>query len=312
MREIGVKRALAALLTAFGIVVALGGVAQATVLNRSEPPKRFEATGDLGLHYVRNGEALLDIAMAYGLGFVELRAANPNIDPWLIKEGTAVILPTQQLLPQTAEPGILVNLGDLRLYYFPAKGGPVLSWPISTGREAYETPLGLQKVTEKTKNPTWIPTKAHRAEDPTVPAAVRPGPDNPLGKYRVRVGWNGYAIHGTNKPEGIGRRVSRGCIRMYPSDIEELFGLSKVGMKVTITNQPVKFGWIGNDLFIQVHPNEAEIDRLEDGLAMGEHTYDNLADLTFQAAGKQVGRVNWHAVYTAADERRGLPVRITR
>ncbi len=295
------------------MVVALAGAqASAAMVSRVAPGDRFEATGELGLHYAKRGEALLDVAMQYGLGFVELRAANPEVDPWLMKEGTPIILPTQHLLPERAEWGILVNRGDLRLYYFPKKGGPVRSWPISTGREEYETPLGLQHVTELTRNPTWIPTAAHRKDDPTVPRRVPPGPENPLGKFRVRVGWNGYAIHGTNKPEGIGRRVSRGCIRMYPEHIEELFELAKVGMPVAISHQPVKFGWIGNELYVQIHPNKEEVDRLEDGKLMGAHQLNNLSELAFKAAGRQVGRVNWHALFTAADQRRGLPVRITK
>ncbi|MGF1457195.1 MAG: L,D-transpeptidase family protein [Alphaproteobacteria bacterium] len=286
--------------------------AQATMVGRAPANERFEATGELGLHYTKRGEALLDVAMNYGLGFVELRAANPEIDPWLIPEGTPIILPMQHLLPDRAEWGILVNRGDLRLYFFPKGNGPVRSWPISTGREEYETPLGLQHVTQLTRNPTWIPTATHRSEDPTVPSRVPPGPDNPLGKFRVRVGWDGYAIHGTNKPEGIGRRVSRGCIRMYPVHIEELFDLAKVGMPVAISHQPVKFGWIGDELYVQVHPSAEEIDRLESGQKMGPHKLDTLSELAFKAAGREVGRVNWHALFTAADQRRGLPVRITK
>ncbi len=314
------RRAMAPRLGLHPFVVALmlaaltlfGGAPASATLVKRDPDTRFEAVGELGLHYAGQQDTLLDIAMTYGLGFVELRAANPNLDPWLIDPGTPVILPTQHLLPHRAEWGILVNLGDLRLYYFPKNGGPVRSWPISTGREAYETPVGLQKVTELTRNPTWIPTKTHRSEDPTVPARVPPGPENPLGKFRVRVGWNGYAIHGTNKPEGIGRRVSRGCVRMYPAHIEALFELAKVGMPVAITRQPVKFGWIGDDLYVQAHPSEEEVDLLEQGKSMGAHTFENLSELAFQAAGRDIGRLNWNALRTAAEQRRGVPVRVTK
>ncbi len=273
---------------------------------------RKNMVGELSLHFVVEGETLLDVAMQYGLGFVELRSANPNVNAWAPEAGTPLVLPTQHILPVRAESGILVNTGDLRLYYFPADGGPVQTWPISTGREAYETPTGLQRVTELTKNPTWIPTANHRAEDPTVPRSVPPGPENPLGSHRIRVGWNGYAIHGTNRPNGIGRRVSRGCIRMYPEHVEDLFALSKVGMKVSITNQPAKFGWIGNDLYLEVHPSAEEVDLVELGKPLPRHGITNLRDLAFEAAGSQVGRIDWNAVFAAAEERRGIPVRVTR
>ncbi len=268
--------------------------------------------GDLGLHYVRPGETFIDIIMGYGLGYVELRAANPNVDPWLPGDDAMLVLPTQHIVPKDAGPGILVNLGDLRIYYFPPEGGEIQSWPISTGREAYETPLGIETVTEKTENPTWVPTKNHRAEDPTVPAYVKPGPDNPLGSHRIRVGWDGYAIHGTNKPEGIGRRVSRGCVRLYPAHIQELFDIVKVGTPVAITNQPVKLGWLDGELYIEVHPFGDEIDQIEFSEPVERQDIEGLDEMVFEAAGRHVRRVNWNAVYAAATERRGIPVQITR
>ncbi len=274
-------------------------------------PQTTGMVGSLSIHYVRPGDTMLDIAMRYRIGYVELRAANPDVDPWLPIEDTVLLLPEQHILPKDAGPGLLVNLGDLRLYFFPPDGGAPQSWPISTGREAYETPLGLQTVTEKTVNPTWVPTANHRSEDPTVPAYVPPGPDNPLGNRRIRVGWNGYAIHGTNKPEGIGRRVSRGCVRMYPTDVEEVFELVRVGMPVTITNQPVKLGWRDDNLYMEVHPFGDQADQVEYGDEVLPQPIGNVDDLVFDAAGVDIGRVNWDTVRAAVAERRGVPIRIT-
>ncbi len=286
--------------------------AEANVPPEGEGPLASDVLGDLQLYYVQEGDTMLDIAMRYRIGYVELLAANPDVDPWLLPKGSVLVLPEKHLLPKDAGPGIMVNLGDLRVYYFPPDGGAPQSWPISVGREAYETPIGIERVTELTKNPTWIPTKSYHADNPGTPYSFPPGPDNPLGDYRIRVGWDGYAIHGTNKPEGLGRRVSRGCVRMYPADVEQFFQMLKVGVPVAITDQPVKFGWIDNELYMEVHPFGDEIDQIEFREPIQKQEIANLDEQVFEAAGKEIGRVDWAAVYRTVDERRGIPVRVTR
>ena len=170
-------------------------------------------------------DTLLEVARRFKLGYVEMVAANPGTDPWLPGEGTEVVLPTVHLLPDAAREGIVINLADMRLYYFPEPNGPPRSYPIGIGRDGLTTPLGTTEVVRKRKDPTWHPTARMREEDPELAEVVPPGPDNPLGSRAMYLGWPTYLIHGTNKPWGIGRRSSSGCIRMYPEDAEELFDL---------------------------------------------------------------------------------------
>ena len=185
----------------------------------------------------RHEDTLLDFAVGHNLGFIEVAMANPGVDPWLPGEGTPIVLPT--LLPPDAPPrGIVLNLPEQRLYHY--EGGRLLrSYPIGIGRDGHATPIGATTIVRKQENPTWYPTASARNDDPTLPAAVPPGPDNPLGARAMYLGWRNYLIHGTNKEYGIGRRASRGCIRMYPEDIEWLFPRVAIGTQVTVVNQPV-------------------------------------------------------------------------
>ncbi|MEA3292730.1 MAG: L,D-transpeptidase family protein, partial [Pseudomonadota bacterium] len=94
----------------------------------------------------------------------------------------------------------------------------------------------------------------HAAKGDPLPKVVAAGPDNPLGQYALRLGFPGYLIHGTNKPYGIGMRVSHGCVRMYPEDIATLFSDVPVGEPVNIVHQPYKFGWFAGELYLEAHP----------------------------------------------------------
>ena len=184
--------------------------------------------GDMGTHIAKASDTLLDIARDAGLGYVEIVAANPEIDPWLPGEGTKVVLPTAHVLPAAPRRGIVVNLGDFRLYYF-RPDGTRLSFPIGIGREAGMTPLGETRVVGKRVNPLWIPPPAVRADDPSLPMAVAPGPDNPLGAYSLDLAWEAFRIHGTNRPDLLldpdpdARRVSHGCIRLTNEAARELY-----------------------------------------------------------------------------------------
>src|SRR5690606_29607209 len=154
--------------------------------------------------------------------------------------------------PDAPRDGIVVNLAELRFYYFRRKGEPrFLTRPIGIGREGFTTPLGQTTVVRKAKDPVWRPTAATRADRPDLPAAVPPGPDNPMGAYALYLGWPTYAMHGTNQPWGVGRRVSRGCIRLYPEDIEALYPLVPVGTRVTVVDQPLKVGWHMGELYLE-------------------------------------------------------------
>ncbi len=207
-------------------------------------------------------ETFVDIARRHGLGYTDLKRANPDVDPWLPGEGTAVVLPTQFVLPDAPRRGIVLNLAEYRLYFYPKRraGEPqtVVTYPISIGRMDWETPLGRTRVVAKAVEPSWyVPESVHQERrdegEPPLPRVVPPGPDNPLGSRALRLGLPGYLIHGTNRPAGVGMRVTHGCIRMFPEDIEVFFDQIPVGMPVTIVNQPIKFGWRQGRLFMEAH-----------------------------------------------------------
>ncbi len=267
--------------------------------------------GESHLHVTWSSDNLLDIARADELGLIEIMAANPGVDPWLPGKNVEVLLPSAHLLPDAPRKGIVVNLAELRLYFFRGDTDPVVSFPVGVGRDGFTTPLGRTKVVRKKAAPAWYPTKNTRADNPDLPAAVPPGPDNPLGEYAIYLGWPTYLIHGTNKPDGVGRRVSRGCIRLYPENIAWLFEHVKTGIPVTVVDQPVKIGWSRGELFLEVHPTREQIDQIEaTGFAKPDFIADPM-DRILNAAGDDIARIDWETVERVLAERRGYPVRIT-
>lgn len=210
-------------------------------------------------------ETLLDIARQYDIGQIEIMLANPNVDRWLPEDGAEVILPSRYIIPHAERKGLLLNLPEMRLYYFfePKKGEKpmIITHPVGIGRMDWITPLGVSRIVEKKKDPTWTPPKSIQMDriangEPPYPSVVPAGPDNPLGRYAMRlsIGNGSYLIHGTAKPFGVGMRVSAGCVRMYPEDIEALFDKVPIGTQVQIVNQPIKLGWLLDSLFIELHP----------------------------------------------------------
>lgn len=280
------------------------------------PTERFaiyeDIVGFFRGHVTQEREILIDIARRYDVGYVELRAANQGIDSWLPGVGRALTIPSAHILPRAKRKGIVINVPEMRLYYFWPDNLHVTTFPIGIGREGLETPLGETKIVRKRVKPTWRPTAEARASNPMLPAVVHPGPDNPLGEYALDLGWSLYMLHGTNKPPGVGRRVSRGCIRLYPEDIERLYAWVPVGTPVTVVNEPVKLGWKNNDLYLEVVPSLAQIDALEDRGTIEPEETPNLIDLVSMAAGRQTPRIDWTTVKKVARERTGIPVRITR
>lgn len=225
--------------------------------------------GELG-HAVTAGEdTLVDVARRQRLGYEELVLANPSVDRWLPGPGTAVVLPTRFILPQAPRDGIVVNLAELRLYYYPKPAKPgaarvVETFAVSAGRDEWRTPEASRtRVSRRLKNPAWYPPRTireeHAAEGRKLPAVVPPGPDNPLGPLALKLAIpGGYFIHGTGKPFGIGMKVTHGCLRLYPEDMEHLFHIVPEGTPVRVINQPYKFAWKGGLLFIEAHPHVAE------------------------------------------------------
>ena len=247
-----------------------------------ESPQQ-SVVGSPQIVYASAENTLSDLAREYGLGYDEIIAANPDIDPWLPGDKTPILLPTQYVIPDVPREGIVLNIASKRLFYFPAveEGGSqtVMTYPIGIGRVGWETPLGTTEVVSKATDPHWyVPASVRREHAElgnSLPSVVPPGPDNPLGAYVLKLEMPGYLIHGTNQPYGVGMRVSHGCVRLYPENIELLFSLVEVGVPVRIINEPYLLGRRNGELYFEAHqPLEDDTvlpaDRLEALLSQSE------------------------------------------
>lgn len=268
--------------------------------------------GSMQTHVTVYEDSLVDLARKFGLGYTEIVSANPGVDPWVPGADKKIVLPTAHILPAAPHKGIVINLADQRLYFFREDGKTVDSVPLGIGNNGWDTPKGTTKVVRKKKNPTWYVPKSVRKEDPELPAIVRPGPDNPLGAHAVYLGWPAYLFHGTNKPYGVGRRVSHGCVRLYPEDIARLFGDIKVGTPVTVVDQPLKVTKMDGQLWLEIHPTQLQADEVEQ---TGKHTPSKPAEFEFlitSAAGDDAQRIDWVKAKRAAMERRGIPIAVLK
>lgn len=257
--------------------------------------------GEPQVVFTRGENTFSDLARTYGLGYDELVAANPGIDPWLPGENTPVLLPTQYVLPDVPRSGVVLNVATRRLFYFPrpapGEARRVLTYPIGIGRVGWETPVGATTVVDKARDPQWFVPPSVRAEhaemgDP-LPAVVPPGPENPLGTRVLKLGMPGYLIHGTNRPYGVGMRVSHGCVRLYPENIEYLYELVGIGETVAIVNEPYQMGRRDGRLYFEAHapleedatPPSVRLDELiagyraSNGLELNAHLEDHVRKL---------------------------------
>lgn len=267
------------------------------------PAAGSDIVGKLQTTQVEPGDTFATLSRRFNVGYYELIEANPDIDPEAPPLGTVIIIPTRHILPKVPYEGIVINLAEMRLYYFPKNSNQVMTVPVGIGRRDWDTPLGVLSIIEKMAKPTWhVPNSIREAralEGVDLPHSVEPGPENPLGEYAMRLSMRSYLIHGTNDPSGVGRRSSSGCIRLYPEDIEHLFNLVSVGTPVRIINQPYKLGWRKNKLYIEVHqplPEHASPDDLNTTL----NTIKEIAQL-------RSAQIDWKKVKDLAQERSGIP-----
>jgi L,D-transpeptidase ErfK/SrfK len=242
-------------------------------------------------------DTLYDLARTYSLGSEELIRVNPGVDPWLPGAGKLITIPDRHILPPGPREGIVVNLPEHRLYYYPkpVRGKPVqvITYPVSIGKMDWHTPIGLTHVIAKIKNPIWYPPesvrKEHAAAGDPLPPFVPPGPDNPLGAYAMRLaaGNGTYLIHGTNNPIAVGLAVTHGCIRMYPDDVAALFPMIPVGTPVRLINEPVKVAWVDGELLLEAHPPvDAEGQSFEPNV-------DQFSQLLQAAVGDSTVAIHW-------------------
>ncbi|STX51741.1 putative ErfK/YbiS/YcfS/YnhG family protein precursor [Legionella busanensis] len=221
--------------------------------------ERSDLIGKVQYATVQAGETLSDVGIRYDIGYHEMVQANPKLDPLRpLYPQTQVIIPSQYILPPGPHQGLVINLAEFRLYYYVPGDNIVITMPVGIGREGWKTPIGVTKIIAKERDPHWRPTANVRAEaarhGTPIPQEFPPGEGNPLGRHVLRLGWPTYLIHGTNRRDIVGSRVSAGCIRMMPEDIESLFDYVKVGTSVRVINEPVKLGYANGAIFLEAHP----------------------------------------------------------
>ena len=265
-------------------------------------------------------DTLSDVARRFDVGYDEVTLANPGVDPWLPGVGRVVVVPTQFILPEAPHRGVVINLAAMRIYYFPPRrrGQPqiVYTHPIGIGRVAWKTPEGTTRIIGRQKNPVWIVPKSIRAEhakegDP-LPAVVPAGDDNPLGLYMFQLGWPGYLIHGTDKPYGVGMRVSHGCMHLYPEDIKQFFHMIPIGTKVTVVNQPYLFGWRDGRLYMEAFAPLKGYRRLNWTAERRQMLQRALHTPAGRLAIRRGLRIDWGRVIAMVHAPRGVPVAIAQ
>jgi len=316
--------------TIFAMLVMASAPVSAAVYDL--PPEGQDVIGAISTMVASHDDTLVDIARRHGLGYQDIVRANPTVNVWVPGEGTEIILPNRFVLPPGPRTGLVLNLAEYRMYYYPRpqEGQPAVvhTYPMSIGRMDWETPLGKTQIVAMAKNPAWYPPQSvrdeHAADGDPLPRVVPPGPENPLGTRALRLGLPGYLIHGTNRPAGVGMRVSHGCVRMFPEDIEFLFERISVKTVVRIVNVPVKVGWDGEALVAEVHPLLEEPQRLSDETA--EHLESLDADLQIQkpetpgknplthvteqfivATTERAGQLDWNKVEALVERADGIP-----
>lgn len=277
-----------------------------------ELPYKGDLIGEIQNAKAKSGETLLDIGRRYGAGKNEIITANPAISPTKrLPRGTEVLIPAQYILPAAPRTGIVINLAEMRLYYYPPSENIVITEPVGIGLDSdkqWFTPTGVTEVIEKKKHPSWYPPLNVKEEalrkGNHIPDRFPPGRDNPLGSHMLRLGWRTYLIHGTNRPEGVGSRVSAGCLRMYPESIKQLYKLVPVGTQVRIINQPFKAGWLNGHLYLEAHAP------LQEDQLKYDRDYTALSEIISHKITDSTQSIKWKTVKKAADNLSGIPIAI--
>ena len=257
----------------------------------------------------RENDTLSDIARHFGLGYNDISRANPTIAPWTPTPGSHVLLPLQFILPDAPHKGIILNLANMRLFYYPKKQpNKVFTFPVGIGRQGWNTPMGLTSIVAKTANPVWVVPESihqeHREKGDSLPSVVAAGPDNPLGLYAMRLGFPRYLIHGTNKPYGIGMQISHGCVQLYPENIEVLFKKASTGMPVRIIHQPYLTAWDQDMLYLEA--NEPLQQWAQDKARFKKQLLKQLR----QISAKQNAAIDWKKVDRIIERSDGIPTPI--
>lgn len=272
--------------------------------NFSVPSSGNSVIGDVEYTSVSSGETLVSIGQRYNVGLNAMMNANPGLpENTQLPSGTYVKVPAKFVLPPMPHRGIVINLAEMRMYYYPDNSGTLMTFPIGIGRVGKTIPLGNTAIARKTVNPTWTPPESIRAfnrdQGIELPASMGPGPDNPLGPYAIYLKVPTFLIHSTIFPESIGRRASFGCIRMNEGDIKQFFPIVVPGTPVSIVDMPVKVGWAGERLYLETHP---PLEERDDG---GVSVVVNKIQESIPRDGVTI--VNWQLVSYLSEQRDGIP-----
>lgn len=294
-------------------LAALLSVGQSAALELPLPAEGEDIVGQVQVIKAKYEDTFAAIGEQYDLGYLELVAANPGVDPWLPGEGTDIILPTRFILPAGPREGIVINLAEYRLYFYPSDKPVVHTFPLGIGREGWGSPVGKTRISAMTANPAWYPPKSireeHAADGDPLPIVVPPGPDNPLGPFKMSLALPGYLIHGSNKKFGIGMRVSHGCFRMLNHNVLELSKLAKVGTDVRILDQPYKFGMSDGKLYLEAH-TPLEEDENKKLSVMDKHAVVVNTLLQRDEAAAGMLQLDWEVVRGIIEGEDGLPIQI--
>jgi L,D-transpeptidase ErfK/SrfK len=291
-------------------LAALCAAGSAAALQLPLPPPGEDIVGQVQVIKAKYEDTFADLGTTYDLGYSEMVAANPGVDAWLPGAGTEIVLPTRFILPPGPREGIVINLAEYRLYYFPKGQNVVYTFPLGIGREGWGSPVAHTTIVAKTPNPTWTPPASikaeHAAEGDPLPNVVPAGPDNPLGPFKFSLGTPGYLIHGSNKKFGIGTRTSHGCFRMFNNNVLEMASMVPVGTSVRIINDAYKFGSSGGKVYLEAHTPLND-----DGTpsVVDKHTAVINALLKREDLANHL-RVNWDQVRDVVAAEDGLPTEI--
>lgn len=267
------------------------------------PPASQSLIGQVQYSSAGSNDNAATVAQRYDIGFNALESANPHLNVARGVSGATLQIPTQHLLPNLPREGIIVNLPEMRMYYFVGK--KVLTYPIGIGKIGKTIPITKAEITTKKTNPTWTPPDDIREfnlqQGVILPKVMPAGPDNPLGPYAIYMTVPTYLIHSTIFPESVGKRASFGCIRMYESDIVEFFPSIQGGIPVAIVNSPVKVGWQNEHLYIEAYQP------LEEHGNAYDTTLPGMVHMIADASKNQNTLIDWQLVSYIDKARDGLP-----
>lgn len=269
------------------------------------PPSGNNLVGEVQMAKASFGDSTTTVSSRYNLGLNSIVAANPGTTETTLSTRNLVI-PTAFILPPIARKGMIINLPEMRLYYYPENSDKVITYPIGIGKIGNTIPIQNSTISRKKLNPSWMPgadvRRYNEQQGVHLPRILPPGPDNPLGPYAIYLTIPSFLLHSTIFPESIGRRASFGCIRMNETDIKDLFPIITPGTNVQIINMPNKVGWRGNKLYLEAHP------MLEEHDVGAEANLDDIVTAIQNNLPKGGGTlIDWQFVAHLASEPDGVP-----